>query len=917
MRDARWIELFERYRSQGDVEALARLFDEVAPSLLKVARHIDSRRGEAEDLVQTTFLVAIERSVTYDATRPLVPWLMGILINQSRIARRRRKELVDGGEHETSSESTQHSDMESSELAKAVTKALSELPDTYREVLIAHLQEGKKPRDIARGLGRPQGTVRAQLHRGLRLMRDLLPASFALGFIGLLAPHSLAAARRNVLLEAARRAALAPAAPVAAPRASISTSAGVQGIFVLLVLLAAGVLFWARSSSVATPALDVAQSAHARDAPANAELDPLEAEVRGARATRVRLLAAEPAGASFDASLGSVVVRVGRVGTEEPVAGALVSLVPWSEERWFDHVRDARTRADGSVEFAGLKPGLVGVHVERGEQSRVEVVPGRVVELTVVIHPTLALAGRVVDERGKGVGGAEVALYYANGARTDDAAVVTAPDGRFEFARAESGRFLGARAPDHASSALLALASPTLTEDARRAPVLVVERTARTIQGRVVGPDGAPLAGASLRATSALPVHTVWRADGVSERGVPPTTCASAADGAFALEGLPSGPLDVVVERDGFARWTTRLDALPSSGSRALVVALERGAIVRGRLALQGGGVAGGAEVLVDDGALHVVAEADGRYALRVPSGGHVLRARRSRFAPAVETNVLLADGEERVLDAELAPAPTIRGLALGPAGNPLVGVLVRCQVEGVESSAGGANAEPWAEPSSDVDDLVQVVTNARGEFEVPAYAGRLHTLEARRRAHWRGPVQARVEHVEAGRKDVELVAGARNAWIVGQILESNGSPLAAGQVYAPGGTRTDSARAVVDGANGCFRIGPLFPGAHRLVLCRAGEPPMELGTFDVEANAERDAGPLVLAAPTRVELRGRGPFTLLGADGIERALVEVEHDRWTSERVPTGEYDVLRDSVRTGARVHACSNAAAVLDVE
>ena len=82
-------------------------------ALHAVACRLTRNPTEAEDLVQTTFLVAIERSVTYDATRPLVPWLMGILINQSRIARRRRKELVDGGEHETSSESTQHSDMES------------------------------------------------------------------------------------------------------------------------------------------------------------------------------------------------------------------------------------------------------------------------------------------------------------------------------------------------------------------------------------------------------------------------------------------------------------------------------------------------------------------------------------------------------------------------------------------------------------------------------------------------------------------------------------------------------------------------------------------------------------------------------------------------------------------------------------
>ncbi|MBK7875302.1 MAG: sigma-70 family RNA polymerase sigma factor [Planctomycetes bacterium] len=921
MRDARWIELFERYRSQGDVEALARLFDEVAPSLLKVARHIDSRRGEAEDLVQTTFLVAIERSVTYDATRPLVPWLMGILINQSRIARRRRKELVDGGEHETSSESTQQSDMESSELAKAVAKALSELPETYREVLIAHLQEGKKPRDIARELGRPQGTVRAQLHRGLRLMRDLLPASFALGFIGLLAPHSLAAARRNVLLEAGRRAAelstaAAPGVGRGAVEPALRTSIGAQGLAVLLVLLSAGIVFWVRMSapSPPAPAEEVAQRASTADA----ALEPLEADVRAARAARVRVLAAEPGVAGVAAERGSIVVRVGRLGTDTPVEGASVSVLPWSEERWYDAVREGRTRADGSIEFTDLVPGLAGVHVERGEQSRVEVLAGRVVELTVVIHPTIALAGVVVDERGAPVANAEVALYFDDGTRTGAEPVRSGPDGRFEFARAEPGRYLGACAEGFGASALLGLSSPTLTDAARRSPVLVLDRRARSLSGRVLDADGSPLAGARIRASRAQPPRVVWRADGFAERDAPPVETTSSADGAYALVGLAQGPVELEVRLDGFAPWSTTLGAAPVG--RAVErrdVRLERGALVSGRLTLASGGPAVGAEVVVDDGLVRAKAGADGRFEARVPSGGHVLRARRDRFAAAVESHVLLVDGETRAFDAELPLAPTIRGVALGPTRTPLAGVLVRCARERLAEEPARSSAEPWADPKPDPDDLLQAVTNARGEFELPAYAGRLHTLEFRRRAHWRGPVQARMQHVPAGRTDVELVAGARSGWLVGQVLEHDGKPVVAGEVLVLSDSRTDSARAVIDAANGCFRIGPLFPGTVRMNLCRPGEPPIGLGTFEVVEREEHDTGALELLPTGRVELRGAGPLTLRGADGVERQLVAGDDERWTSERVPQGTYAVLRNAEPTGAVVHVCAEAPAVVDVE
>ena len=91
--DARSLEtLFVRFRKRGDSEALARVFDAVAPELLRSGVHLVGDEAEAEDLVQATFLTAIERRESFDATRALRPWLVGILSNQARtlIARRRR-----------------------------------------------------------------------------------------------------------------------------------------------------------------------------------------------------------------------------------------------------------------------------------------------------------------------------------------------------------------------------------------------------------------------------------------------------------------------------------------------------------------------------------------------------------------------------------------------------------------------------------------------------------------------------------------------------------------------------------------------------------------------------------------------------------------------------------------------------------
>ena len=49
---------FASFVRTGDPGDLARVFDETAPELLRLASHLVSDLGLAEDLVQSTFLVA-------------------------------------------------------------------------------------------------------------------------------------------------------------------------------------------------------------------------------------------------------------------------------------------------------------------------------------------------------------------------------------------------------------------------------------------------------------------------------------------------------------------------------------------------------------------------------------------------------------------------------------------------------------------------------------------------------------------------------------------------------------------------------------------------------------------------------------------------------------------------------------------
>jgi RNA polymerase sigma factor (sigma-70 family) len=181
MRERQLDRLFERFRNRGDVDALAKVFDATAGELFRVAVHLTRDLHAAEDLVQETFLAAIEARTSYDEARRLLPWLLGILANKVAQERRRRARQIEALRFEPTLVPGPLEVAASKELSAELTRAIEALPSLYREPLIAHLRHGKTAQEIAVELHRAPGTVRVQLHRGLEMLRKLLPAGLATG----------------------------------------------------------------------------------------------------------------------------------------------------------------------------------------------------------------------------------------------------------------------------------------------------------------------------------------------------------------------------------------------------------------------------------------------------------------------------------------------------------------------------------------------------------------------------------------------------------------------------------------------------------------------------------------------------------------------------------------------------------------
>ncbi len=161
-----------------DREAFAALYERYVS---RVYRHLYHMVGqEAEDLTAETFLRAWKAIDRYEVRGvPFIYWLMRIAHNQGISYFRSHRETAplpeslpdksSAGDPETATERR---------LAMAnVKEAISNLKGVQRQVLSLRLMEEEDYRTVAALVGRNVPAVRVIKHRGLRKIRNLLPAA--------------------------------------------------------------------------------------------------------------------------------------------------------------------------------------------------------------------------------------------------------------------------------------------------------------------------------------------------------------------------------------------------------------------------------------------------------------------------------------------------------------------------------------------------------------------------------------------------------------------------------------------------------------------------------------------------------------------------------------------------------------------
>lgn len=563
----------------------------------------------------------------------------------------------------------------------------------------------------------------------------------------------------------------------------------------------------------------------------------------------------DPVALPFDRPLELELARGGRLRGEvldaagAPRPGARVRVV--GSGLW--PAREFPADASGRFDAGMLPPGFYEAEafeasdvsaLERG----IEVRPAEETAVRLTLAPGGFLAGRLAFEGG--AGGAEGAVVTVHGLRARLVPIRATPaaDGRFRVGPLPPGRHL-----------VRAVAEPFLPGEAwaevaagETVEVALALRAGRTLRGRVVGPDNAPVAGARLtlsgraddgtfvlrspttEALAALDrrgLAPVGRLLPIGELGVlegplppipprpfawldgrPPepagreeTPPAAGRDGPpplttdrqgeFLLEGLPPGKFAVTVVHADFAPLAQDVVVAAAEPVTTVVLRLAEGCTLAGLVRDEQGRPVAGANVRILSGGMEpLVWQTDegGLFTARHLPAHVALRAQLpGYFAADLELDLTGTPcaGQADVVLRRLGGR--VAGRVLDARRFPIAGARVR-----VEPAAGEAR---WAAQGT--------VSAADGAFSAPAPA------EGRVRVAASHPDYVETAIETAPAEDLELVL-RRGVRLRGTVVDEVGRPVAAEVSVRADGREL---RAVRAGPDGSFDAGRVPAGTYEL----------------------------------------------------------------------------------------------------
>jgi len=167
----------------GDRDAFRVLVDREGTAVIRACHRVLGDLHEAEDAAQEAFVTAFKSLAGWRGDGPFAAWLTRIAVRIAlrRVQRRRDVRWIDPADPAAGVDIPGGPDPAMttirSERAASVRAAVARLDEPYRETVALRFFADLSLEEIATQTGRPLGTVKTHLHRGLLRLRTVVDGS--------------------------------------------------------------------------------------------------------------------------------------------------------------------------------------------------------------------------------------------------------------------------------------------------------------------------------------------------------------------------------------------------------------------------------------------------------------------------------------------------------------------------------------------------------------------------------------------------------------------------------------------------------------------------------------------------------------------------------------------------------------------
>jgi RNA polymerase sigma-70 factor (ECF subfamily) len=161
---------------KGDMVSFNSLVDRYKNRLFNVVVRMLNSSETAEDIVQETFIRVHLHKMSFDFRYAVSTWIYTIALNLARneLRRRKRVQFLDIADFSNRLKAPEEKVDNSSKLREILDKAVTKLPEKYRQAFILRDLDQLSYEEIAQILSVPLGTVKSRVNRARNMLRNML-----------------------------------------------------------------------------------------------------------------------------------------------------------------------------------------------------------------------------------------------------------------------------------------------------------------------------------------------------------------------------------------------------------------------------------------------------------------------------------------------------------------------------------------------------------------------------------------------------------------------------------------------------------------------------------------------------------------------------------------------------------------------